>query len=182
MTYITQKELIKGCRRKDAYSQKALVVKYSPILMTVSRRYAPDLDSAKDVLQMGLIKILNSIDKYKDEGKFEAWMKKIIINTALTTFRKRKIQFESLELNEVKLNTIISPEIYSKMEVDDLMKTINSLPEGFREVFNLYAIEGFSHKEIGELLGIRESTSRSQLTRARVLLKKKLEVSEKIKI
>lgn len=176
----TQKELIQGCRNKEAHYQKALVVQYSPILMTVSRRYAPDMASAKDVLQMSLVKILNSIGQYKETGKLEAWMKRIVINTALTTFRKRKVQFESIEGYELDKNTAIHPEVYSKLEVEELMKVIDSLPEGFREVFNLYAIEGFSHKEIGELLGIKEATSRSQLARARTLLKKKLQLSEKL--
>ena len=177
-----QQQLIKGCRQKDAYYQKALVVEYSPMLMTVSRRYAPDIASAKDVLQMSLIKILNSINQYKETGKLEAWMKRIVINTALTTFRKRKIQFESINGYEIDNATSIEPEVYGQMGVEELMKVIDSLPEGYREVFNLYAIEGYSHKEIGEILEMKESSSRSQLARARVLLKKKLQMLEKQKI
>ena len=156
-------------------------MRYSGILMTVCRRYTRDLGLAKDVLQEGLIKILRAIPKYQSTGSFEGWMKKIVINTALQ--KKEKKSYHS-ELNgfEKMPEREIAPEIYSQLNAEELIQVIDRLPDGFREVFNLYAIEGFSHGEIAELLNISESTSRSQLSRARKILQKQLTQQEKISI
>ena len=179
----TEQNIIEGCKKQNPEFQKELVLRYSGLLMTVSRRYSSDAESAKDILQESLIKIIKSISSYedKDRGTFEAWMRRITINTALKYFDKSSFKNEVYVLDDVRENDTI-PDIYAQLGAEELIELINKLPNGFREVFNLFAIEGYSHKEIAELLGITESTSRSQLTRARSLLKKQLTIREKIRI
>ncbi len=178
---LTEQNIIEGCKKQHPEFQKELVLRYSGLLMTVSRRYSHDAESAKDVLQEALIKIIRSIPKYREQGSFEAWMKRITINTALKYFDKSSFRNEVFVLEDLNDENVV-PDIYSQLGAEELMDLIDNLPDGFREVFNLFAIEGYSHKEIGALLEITESTSRSQLTRARSLLKKQLSIREKIRI
>lgn len=177
----TEQYIIEGCKKLKPEFQRELVIRYSGLLMTVCRRYSRDAETAKDVLQESLIKILRSISNYEERGSFEAWMKRVTINTALKYFDKNSFKNEVYVLEDLDEKDVF-PDVYAQMGAEELMEMINDLPNGFREVFNLFAIEGYNHKEIGELLGISESTSRSQLTRARSLLKKQLTVREKIRI
>jgi len=177
----TENKIIAGCQAQDPLLQKELVFRYSGLLLTVSRRYTRDAPYAKDVLQEGLIKILKAIPNYQPTGSFEGWMKKIIINTALQK-QTKKSYYSELTGYEQLPEREIAPEVYGHFNAEELINLINRLPDGFREIFNLYAIEGFSHAEIGELLNISESTSRSQLSRARKLLQKQLTQQEKISI
>lgn len=176
-----ENELIKGCKANKPRFQKQLVLQYSGLLMTVSRRYTQNTETAKDVLQEAFIKIFRYLPKYEPRGSFEGWMKKIVITCALqyinrSSFKKEKIGLDQLE------ESAVAPDVFNQMGAEELIRLIARLPEGFREVFNLYVIEGYSHKEIGELLKINESTSRSQLTRARKLLQKQLNQMEKIRL
>jgi len=177
----TQQEIIRGCKKQDPRCQKALVVRYSGLLMAVSRRYTRDQYSAKDILQESLIQILKSIPNYKEQGTFEAWMKRITINTAIKFFDKSSFKNELYTIDNQPTSSIPS-EAYSNLAAEELWSLIGQLPENFRTVFNLHAIEGYSHKEISEMLEIKESTSRSHLTRARSLLRKILTKSDKIRI
>lgn len=170
MKNYTSKEIIKGCKQEDPQFQKALVLQYSKFLMGVSKRYTRDPASAKDLVQETLIKILRGLPKYKEQGNFEAWMKRILINIALKQMQKNSFSNELYNIKEIPIQAIM-PDVYANMAVDELIKVINRLPESYRSVFNLYAIEGFSHKEISIMMGIKESSSRSKLTRARALLK-----------
>ena len=149
--------------------------------MAVSRRYSKDTSSAKDILQEALIHILNSITKYHEKGSFEGWMKRIVINIALKYFRNKSYKNELYTIEDHPENSV-EPSAYANMATAELMEIINRLPESYRTIFNLYAIEGFSHKEIGKMLNITESTSRSQLTRARASIKKTLIKEGKIKL
>ena len=178
----TEQEIIRGCRKKDPYSQKLLVLQYSQKLMAVSFRYMKDHASAQDVLQESLIKILNAIPNYREEGSFEGWMRRIVVNTALGYFDKSCYKKEQLSPLEILPEQSISPDVYSQLAAEELMSIINQLPEGFRMIFNLFAVEGYSHKEIAELLKIKESTSRSQLTRARKMLVNILCKRDKIRV
>lgn len=175
----TNIEIIEGCIAKDRLSQKALVMRYSSTLLAVSRRYTSNEHNAQDVVQEGFIKILRSIDSYKDMGSFEAWMKRIIINTAINSTSRKRVKYE-VNANEEAFEIEVPAKAYSNMNADELMKLINTLPQGYKEVFNLSAIEGYTHVEIGEILNISPSTSRSQLTRARKMLQSKLIQLEKI--
>jgi len=177
----TEHKIIAGCQAQDPLFQKELVLRYSGLLMTVARRYCADNSLAKDVLQESLVKILRAIPNYKSTGSFEAWMKKIVVNSALQNRSTKRFKFE-LNGYEHLPEQEIAPNIYGQLNAEELLSLINDLPDGFREIFNLYAIEGYSHLEISELLNIKESTSRSQLSRARKLLQYKLSTQEKISI
>jgi len=177
----TEHKIITGCQAQDPLFQKELVLRYSGLLMSVARRYTADQSLAKDILQESLIKILRAIPKYQATGAFESWMKKIVVNTAL---QKRSLKRFNFEINgfENLPELEIDPDVYSSLGAEELIFIINQLPDGYREIFNLYAIEGYSHAEIGELLQISETTSRSQLSRARKMLQKELSTKEKISI
>lgn len=168
---MTEKQLIQDCQNGVKSSQYQLVKRYAGMLLSVARRYVSDEATAKDVLQEGLIKIFENIHKYKHTGSFEGWMRTITIRCALAHLRKSHRAHEFHIIDQVAPEAAL-PEIFSQLGMEDIIRLIQQLPNGFREVFNLNIIEGYSHREIGELLGISESTSRSQLTRARKLLQK----------
>ncbi len=142
--------------------------------MTVSRRYSRDNETAKDNLQEAFIKIFRYIGKYKPTGSFTAWMRRIVINTSLQSLDKSCFKREISGLDELQNQPSTPPEAYSHLGAEELLDLIQQLPNGFRQVFNLNILEGYNHREISELLGITESTSRSQLLRARNYLKKML--------
>lgn len=181
MKKYSQQEIINGCRKQDPRFQKALVVQYSGLLLAVSHRYVRDTESAKDVLQEALVKILRAIPDYKEQGNFEAWIKRIVVNTALKFFDKSSFKNELYTIDDLPEKSV-NPDVYSNMAAEELILLINKLPEAYRTIFNLHAIEGFSHREISKMVGIEESTSRSQLTRARGMLKKYLSKHEKIRL
>ncbi|MFL1685084.1 MULTISPECIES: RNA polymerase sigma factor [Bacteroidales] len=168
-------QLIKGCKENKPKAQKELYETYARKMMAVCLRYTNDRESAQDLLQDGFIKVFTAIGTYSGNGSFEGWMRKIFVNTALEYLRKNDILRETVDIDSP--DTLKEPD-YSALEkisADELMELVRELPTGFRTVFNMFAIEGYSHKEIGEALGINESTSRSQFTRAKKLLQKKLE-------
>lgn len=173
ISLLTEKQLIKNCQRGVKSSQYELVKRYSQMLMTVCRRYAPDESISKDLLQETLIRIFRNIDKYQATGSFEGWMRKIAVNCSLQWLRKSYLEKET-PLLDFDQGQTVDPEIWSKLGTEEIIRLIQELPAGFRTVFNLNIIEGYNHREISELLGITESASRSQLTRARRLLQKKL--------
>lgn len=178
--HLTEKQIIESCKRGQKAAQFELVRRYSGMLMTVCRRYTADQDMAKDILQESLIKIFEHIDDYRATGSFEGWMRKITARCALGWISlKLNRQYSSTQ--ELKDNgSSTSGEILSQLACEDIIQLIQTLPIGFRTVFNLFSIEGYTHKEISQFLGISESASRSQLSRARALLKKKIENSESI--
>ena len=168
-------QLIKGCKENKPKAQKELYETYARKMMAVCLRYTNDRESAQDLLQDGFIKVFTAIGTYSGNGSFEGWMRKIFVNTALEYLRKNDILRETVDI--ASPDTLKEPD-YSALEkisADELMELVRELPTGFRTVFNMFAIEGYSHKEIAEALGINESTSRSQFTRAKKLLQKKLE-------
>ena len=176
---MTEKELISGCKRHKEKYQEALVKKYSPMLMTVCRRYATDGHMAYDILQETLIKILKAIPKYRPTGSFESWMRRIAITTSLK-YLERKWWKREVAVELSIMPEPVTAEGLHDLEAEDVLKLVRTLPNGFRQIFNLYVIEGYSHQEIGALLGISESTSRSQLARARKLLQKQILIREKL--
>lgn len=170
---LSEEQLIKNCQQGIKTSQYELVKRYSGMLMSVCRRYVVDDHSAKDILQETLIRIFTHIHKYKAIGSFEAWMRKIAIRCALSWLDKSCFQKE-VELTSAHDKEVTNPKVYDEMGIEKIQQFIKELPIGFRTVFNLYVIEGYSHKEISELLQITESASRSQLARGRKILQKKL--------
>jgi RNA polymerase sigma-70 factor (ECF subfamily) len=173
------KNIISGCKRKDAKAQKALVLRYAGILMTVGRRYTKSEIDAEDILQDAFILIFQSFHQFDpNKGTLESWMRKIVVNTALKSFRKKKSKIvEYTDSTSSELH--ILPGIYEKLHEEELIQVISELPEGYRQVFNLYAIEGYSHKEISSLLNIEEVSSRSRLSRARKLLQERIKKIKK---
>ncbi|TAE14592.1 MAG: sigma-70 family RNA polymerase sigma factor [Bacteroidetes bacterium] len=171
---MTEQELIHGCQRQDAYCQHLLFRQYSEKFMGVCVRYAIDNAEAEDILQEGFIRIFRYIHQFKGEGSFEGWMRRIVVNCALKVIQKRKIHF--VEANEVTLSA--TPQIHAtaldQLSAQDILRLVNALPPGYKTVFNLIVVEGFSHEEVAELLGIQASTSRSQLVKARKMLQNQL--------
>ena len=165
--------LIKSCIDRQANAQRELYERFSPQMLGVCYRYARDMSEAEDILQEGFIKVFQKIEAYHFKGTLEGWIRKIMVHTAIDFLRKRKQQMKETEIQEA-MGEEVSDEIIDRLELEYLYGVIQSLPTGYRLVFNLYAIEGYSHQEIGTQLGISASTSRSQYTRARTLLKKRI--------
>jgi len=171
-------ELIEGCRQKNSQAQKSLYDQYAGKLYALCCRYIKEKMEAEDVLIIAFTKILDRIDQFKGEGSFDGWMKRIVVNESLTYLRRNKNMYLEMDIEAADLEPDFE-KLESHLQVEDLMKMIEALPSGYRIVFNLYAIDGYSHKEIGEQLGISENTSKSQLSRARVALQKSLLETEK---
>ena len=170
-----EQELILGCIAARPKAQKALFDIYAPKLYVVCLRYMKDQMRAQDTLQDTFVKVFAHIRNYKAEGAFEGWLKKIAVNTCLDQLRKDKKLLTDVSLDDVSHK--LSNESYSaeKLMADDLLKLVQALPDGYRTVFNLFAIEGYSHQEIAAQLGISESTSKTQYLRARAYLKERIE-------
>ena len=170
---MTEKELIEGCIREDKSCQKALFLQYAGKMLTVCRRYARHQAEAEDMLQDAFIKIFANLKQFNYQGSFEGWIRKIVVNNALKNIKKSSFKKEQIGVETLPENST-EPLIFSQLNEEVLLKLIKELPDGYRFVFNLYAIEGFSHQEIAEKLGIEASTSRSQLVKARKLLQNKI--------
>lgn len=169
----TEAEIINGCLSGHRVYQKMLYDAFSPTMFAICLRYAPDYHTAEDFLQEGFVKVFKNIHKYSGLGSFEGWMKRLFVNYAIEQLRKidRNIGQEDISLAEDKAT---GDNVLSQLNMQDLTKLIQALPNGYRTIFNLYVIEGFSSKEIVDMLHISEGTARSQLARARNLLKKML--------
>jgi len=170
-----EQELIKGCIAARPKAQKALFDIYAPKLYVVCLRYMKDQMRAQDVLQDTFVKIFAHIGNYKSEGAFEGWLKKIAVNTSLDQLRKDKKLLTDVSLDDVSHKIAHQDYSVEKLMADDLLKLVQALPDGYRTVFNLFAIEGFSHQEIAQQLSISESTSKTQYLRARAYLKERIE-------
>jgi len=169
------KDLIKGCIDEDRGSQELLFRTYSAKMFAVCLYYSKNRTDAEDYLHNGFIKVFQSIKQYKAKGSFEGWLRKIFINIMLEDFRKMKIRSIEMELVEVS-NQVFGDDIISQINTEEMTKLIQELSPAYRMVFNLYAIEGYTHKEIGKMLGISEGTSKSNLARARKILQDKFKL------
>jgi len=164
--------IIKGCRDEDPKAQKELYQMFAGRMFSLCLRYADNEDEAKDNLQEGFIRVFRKIKQYRSEGSFEGWMRKIMVNISLQKYRDRMKMNPVYELEGVREQ---ASETASDLVTEkDLLQMISELPPRYRLVFNMYAIEGYSHKEISEMLGISEGTSKSNLSRARDILQNKL--------
>ncbi len=177
--HFSDQELITGCLRGERRFQEGLYNQHGSTMFSICLRYANDYYQAEDMLQEGFIKVFNNLKSFRSEGSFEGWMKRIFVNTAIEWLRRNKVMNEMQEIENVPLH-IVQEDCFSQLAADDLMKLIQSLSPGYRTVFNLYAIEGYSHKEIGEMMNINEGTSKSQLARARYILQKMVVQSNKV--
>lgn len=167
---MTENDIIEGCLKGDAVSQRELYERFSPVMFGVCCRYMKDRAAAEDILHDGFITVFTKIKEYRGEGSFEGWCRRIFVNTALGYLRKKNPLSESDDVTEVRWLESGQSDAIEKMSGEELMDIIGGLPDGYRTILNLYAVEGYSHKEIGEMLGISENTSRSQYSRARAKL------------
>ncbi len=177
---IPDEELAKGCREGDPKAQKQLFDRFSGRMLGVCARYASSSDEAEDILQEGFIKVFFRISSFKGEGSLEGWIRRVMVNTALDQIRKNKSFGKMIDLEVASAEAFAEDHTIESMNAKDLLKLMRTMPPGFRTVFNLYAVEGFAHKEIASMLGISESTSKSQYSRARVYLQKLVETTEKL--
>ena len=164
---LTEQELIQGCLHGDAKSQKQLYDRFAPRMYAVCLRYARRASDAADILQDGFIKVYGNLANYRGDGSFEGWIRRIMVNTALRMYQRHRFKFEDTGVEIGRHDSAMEPDALAQISEGEMMQLVGNLPEGYRIVFNLVAIEGYSHAETADLLGIEESTSRSQLTKAR---------------
>src|SRR6476659_4541380 len=184
---MTEDAILQGCLKNNAAAQKALYLKYSAKMLVVCYRYGHNREDAEDMLQEGFIKIFSQIHTFENRGALEGWIRRIIVHTCINHLKKNKRFNESVDIINASAIQVREESIPSIVQAKQIVECIRLLPIGYRTVLNLYAIEGYSHKEIAEMLDIEESTSRSQYTRAKqmleeILLKKKIIQRPKEKI
>lgn len=170
----SESDLIKGCIEENPQMQRLLYDRFSSKMYGVCVRYAENIEDANDVMQEGFIKVYKSLSKFRAEGSFEGWIRRIFINTSIEHYRKK---VKLYNVTEVQENTIEDTELdaLDSLATKDILKIVSELSPGYKQVFNMHVVEGYSHKEIADLLGITEGTSKSQLARAKGVLKKMIE-------
>jgi RNA polymerase sigma factor (sigma-70 family) len=174
-------ELIKGCQLGNRKAQELLYKLFAAKMLGVCLRYATDKMEAEDMLQNGFIKVFGKIADFKGEGSFEGWVRRIMVHSSIEYYRKHHKMMQLVEIETAGAEPSVNAVAASSLEAKDLLAIIQTLPPGYRLVFNLYALEGYSHKEIGEMLNITEGASKSQLSRARTILKGMVNKTEGIK-
>ncbi len=167
---MTEQSIIAGCLHNDAASQKELYNKYSPKMLSVCYRFAHNREDAEDMLQEAFIKVFSQIHTFQNKGAFEGWIRRIVVHTCINFLKKNKKISENVDIAYATTIYVKEETVPSIMQAKQVVECIKLLPLGYKTVLNLYAIEGYSHKEIGNLLDIEESTSRSQYTRAKAML------------
>jgi RNA polymerase sigma factor (sigma-70 family) len=180
---MSDQQIIKLCARHDRKAQQELYDKYSHLLLGVCLRYSGDKAEAEDILQESFLKIFFNIKDFKGLGCFTGWLRKVTVNTAITHYHKNLKYRYNVDIDEyVSAETGSSGFEEDFFTSDELFRVLNELPAGFRMVFNLYAVEGYKHKEIAEMLGIDINTSKSQYSRAKAAIRGKLEALGKLKV
>ncbi len=169
----TEKDLIQACLRGERQAQMEIFNMYASKMMVVCMRYGRHRLEAEDILQDSFVKIFTHLHEFEYQGSFEGWIRRIIINTAIKNNQRKSVQYEDIGLDHVHEESA-DPDVFSTLSEEELINIISTLPDGYRMVFNLYAIEGYNHREIAHILNIEESTSRSQLYKARKLLQEKV--------
>jgi len=167
---MTEELMLAGCLRNNAAAQEALYNRFSPRMLGVCYRFAKNREDAEDMLQEGFIKVFTQMHQYRNEGALEGWIRRIVVHTCINVLKKNKKFSDSVDIIHANSVHVKEDMIPSIMQAKQVVECIRMLPLGYRTVLNLYAIEGFSHKEIANLLDIEESTSRSQYTRAKAML------------
>lgn len=167
---MTDESLISGCIENDAAAQRELYNRYSPKMLSVCYRFAQSREDAEDMMQEGFIKVFTQIHTFQNKGVFEGWVRRIIVHTCINFLKKYKKFNENIDIAFAGALSIKEETIPSLMQAKQIVECIRILPVGYRAVLNLYAIEGYTHKEIAEMLDIEESTSRSQYTRSKAML------------
>jgi RNA polymerase sigma factor (sigma-70 family) len=167
---MTEEAILQGCLKNHAAAQKELYNRYSPKMLAVCYRFAHNREDVEDMLQEGFIKVFLQMHTFQNKGAFEGWIRRIIVHTSINHLKKNKRFNESVDIIQASSIQVREENIPSIVQAKQIVDCIRLLPVGYRTVLNLYAIEGYAHKEIAEMLDIEESTSRSQYTRARQML------------
>ncbi len=167
---LTEKDLLQQCLDGDRIAQKQIFELYAPKMMSVCKRYGRHRLEAEEIMQDGFVKVFTNLHKFEYKGSFEGWVRRIMVNTALKLVSKKSFKNEQIGLEGYQERSV-DPSVYSKLSADYMLALVEKLPKGYRTVFNLSVLDGLSHREISEVLGIKESTSRSQLVKARNVLK-----------
>ncbi len=171
----TLEELIEGCKKQDYRAQKNLYDFYAPTMFAVCLRYVKEMAEAEDILLKSFMKVFDNIKKFRGEGSLEGWIRRIVVNESLMYLRQNKVLHLAVDVESAQA---VSEVRADHLEAEDLLGLVQELPAGYRTVFNLYAIEGYSHAEISDMLGISEGTSKSQLSRAKAMLRNMIEKQE----
>lgn len=174
---LSEAELLEGCRKGQAQAQRMLYDRYSRIMFGVCLRYASSREDAQDILQEGFIRVFKNLDTFRGEGSMEGWVRRIMIHTSIEHYRRRSKYF-LVDVNEAQ-GLEVTPDAIGKLSRDELLSLIQELPPGYRTIFNLYEVEGFSHQEIGTMMNVSVGTSKSQLSRAKSWLKERIEQLDK---
>jgi RNA polymerase sigma factor (sigma-70 family) len=166
---ITESDLLVGCKEGNRRMQEELYRRFSPRMYAVCLRYAGNAEEAEDILQEGFIKVFKKLDSFRSEGSFEGWVRRIFVNTAIEHFRRKRYLMPVTEKEE---NTIEGKytSVLDELAEKDILALVQELSPGYRTIFNMYVVEGYTHKEIADMLNISEGTSKSQLSRAKVIL------------
>lgn len=167
-------ELVKHCKAGERKSQELLYKQFALKMLGVCMRYATDRMEAEDMLQNGFIKVFQKMNDYRGDGSFEGWVRRIMVHSSIEYYRKHHKMLQVVDIESAGNEPSVNPVAVADLDAKDLMVLIQQLSPGYRMVFNLYAIEGYSHKEIGEIMGISEGASKSQLSRARTILKEQI--------
>ena len=167
---MTEQAIIAGCLQNDVAAQRELYNRYSPKMLSVCYRFAQSREDGEDMLQEGFIKVFTQMHTFQNKGAFEGWIRRIIVHACINFLKKHKKFNESVDLAYADYIQVKEETVPSIMQARQIIECIRLLPLGYRTVLNLYALEGYSHKEIGQMLDIEESTSRSQYTRAKSML------------
>jgi len=168
-----EKKVIEGCVHCESWAQKMIYESYAPEMMSVCVRYVSNRETARDLMHDGFVKLFTKIHLYSGTGSFKAWMRRIFVNTALEHLRRKDVLRYSVEVGDIDIqNDNVNISLFEHLSTNDLLDCIARLPERYRAIFNLHAIEGYKHVDIAGLIGISESTSRSDYSRARHLLQK----------
>ncbi len=170
----SEAEIIEGCKKGKAAFQEALYQSYSRRMMAVCLRYTKSRFEAEDIFQDAFVKVFKNLNAYQG-GSFEGWMRRIFVNTAITHYHRNRRYHQQADYGDIEESHPSEEDVLSKINGQQLLVLVNALPEGYRMVFNLYAVEGFNHREIGEMLNISEGTSKSQLSKAKSQLRSMLE-------
>ncbi len=172
--HLSDAVLLEDCINKNRQAQNTLYKNYAPKLFGTCLRYAKNNTDAEDILQEGFIKIFKYLKDFRNEGYLEGWMRKIMVTTALNFYKKKNLLNKNIDVDNYNSASVTAPDAVSILSTEELLSLVQQLPDGYRMVFNLYSIEGYSHKKIGEMLDISINTSKSQLARARISLQNKL--------
>jgi RNA polymerase sigma-70 factor (ECF subfamily) len=166
--------LVIECVKGNPRAQRMLFDRFSSKMLGVCLRYAKDSEQADDILQDGFVKVFTKLKDFKNEGSLEGWIRRVMVNTALDQIRKNGKTLGDISVDDVQYKIENNDHIAEQLMAEDLLKLINSMPYGYKVVFNMFAIEGYTHNEIADTLGISESTSKSQYSRARAYLRERI--------